>query len=688
MSPAADHGPYRRAATSLVAVALLGLVLLFARHLLRDPDAGSDAERLDRTREAADEAPFLAPRRSGASSPVDAVDASRSAPAWDALPGGTKFQQRLALGARLLDLRARLASGALDAEAVVGLIRRRSLPGRLALDAWERGLFEAARQGTDRRGRRRPARLAGGSASGRRGAVAPRGGDGGRDAARLDARRGVSGRRSGRGRGAARTAGGDRRGPLAARIRRRGDVGHGTGAVPRAPLFTWGPPAAGLYAPDDDLCLIRTIYPRAFQRVLLKHELVHAWAIRQRGLWPSRFLEEGLAEYLSRWLPSDARLDVPPRRFANEFAALLTLVRRQRAYGFGHAGFSGQGLMALEAQEFYGLGQMGYLLAQAAVAYAGGEAVEAAIRQHTDEPLRAVVRSLGWDALVAFLEEHAVGGRAGEAIVIEDLTPSPAAVQDAAARINGRRQPRRAFQAIRIDVPDGIGDLALGDFLELPVTVLAQDPERLASVLRGLRADVAGEVLLVSEATGAMLDAFRWSPETLDALSDLVAEPDGVDSRAAFVERLHAGLARARKGRAPAVLAWHGRVESASPPLPVMAGPVKTNDLLARIVSNDRAVSSLIVCIASRDGTREAMRAMLAEAGGTSPSQVPEALVTENLRNALAAYVRWLPSPPTRVLVIDLADGSSDAPLVAEVFADALGREAPVALWNPQRPVR
>jgi hypothetical protein len=688
VSPANDHGPYRRAATILVALSLLGLLLLFARHVLHDPDAESDAAPLDRTRDAAEDAPFLAPRRSGTPSPVDTAGASGSAPGWDALPGGTKFRQRLALGARLLDLRTRLASGAVDAEAVVRLIRRRSLPGLLALDAWERGLFEAGRMGSEaavadvllawmadprRDGEALVLHAAETEDAKLRvwtlGEAFP--------AVDRDAGEALLGRLE--------AIAGDRS-PHGYDVVATSDMGQEL--FPRAPLFTWGPPAAGVYAPDDDVCLIRTIYPRAFQRVLLKHELVHAWAIRQRGLWPSRFLEEGLAEYLSRWLPSDARLNVPPRRFANEFAALLTLVRRQRAYGFGHGGFSFPGLMALEAQEFYGLGQMGYLLAQAAVAYGGGEAVEAAVRQGTDEPLRTVVRSLTWDTLVAFLEEHAVGGRAGEAIVIEDLTPSQTALQDAAARINGRRQPRRAFQAIRIDVPDGIGDLALGDFLELPVTVLAQDPERLASVLRGLRADGTGEVLLVSEATGAMLDPFRWSPETLDALSDLVAEPDAVDSRAAFVEQLHAGLVRTRKGRVPAVLAWHGRVESASPPLPVMAGPVKTNDLLARIVSNHPAVSSLVVCIASRDGTREAMRAMLAEAGGTSPSQVPEALITENLRNALAAYVRWMPSPPTRVLVIDLADGTSDARLVAEVFADALGREAPVALWNPQQPVR
>lgn len=136
------------------------------------------------------------------------------------------------------------------------------------------------------------------------------------------------------------------------------------------------------------------------------------------------------------------------------------------------------------------------------------------------------------------------------------------------------------------------------------------------------------------------------------------------------------------------LLAWGGALEEGTFPLPVLDGPVSAWRLLIGLDARDNQEPSLVVCCASWDRDRGLMRSRLAEIRGVPEAEVSEAEVGDALRQILAHSLNRMEVRPTRVLVVDLADGASDALLVAGVFADVLGPHAPVALWNPQRPLR
>ena len=75
---------------------------------------------------------------------------------------------------------------------------------------------------------------------------------------------------------------------------------------------------------------------------------------------------------------------------------------------------------------------------------------------------------------------------------------------------------------IGVSVPEGFGDRAARELMELPASVVAQDAERLRDVLRGIGSAAAGPVVLVAEATEALDDTLRWTDETLPELATLV----------------------------------------------------------------------------------------------------------------------------------------------------------------------
>ena len=158
--------------------------------------------------------------------------------------------------------------------------------------------------------------------------------------------------------------------------------------------FAW---AAGVYVSGDDLSIVRSHLLPNFRVLVLKHELVHAWCAHHVKHWRSRFVSEGLAEYLSRLEPRDPGFRIPHRRFRHNLAALLRMLTDLDGAGIEIRSVPFDALVRSTPAQQYALGHLGYLLAQAAMVYIGPLVIEKALDEWSEAQLIDAIGRITWE---------------------------------------------------------------------------------------------------------------------------------------------------------------------------------------------------------------------------------------------------------------------------------------------------
>lgn len=294
--------------------------------------------------------------------------------------------------------------------------------------------------------------------------------------------------------------------------------------------------AIGVYFRKDRYCAVRSKLPPDVVTEVAEHEIVHAYHRAMRSSTDSRFVSEGLAEYLRFVEPGDRGLEVPTGRLADCFAELQSILTRLKDAGVALDRVDPRRLVELPPREFYSLQHLGYLVAQAATAYVGGATVQRALEGETDAALVEAVRRIAWRDFLRFVEEGARGGATGRVLVIED------APEDGDWYPRDRRMFAKALEAIGATLPKR--DDALG-------TALART--RSAT---GLEAALAGFATMFAERarvprvcidlSEAMDRPVRLRPVPEPLAQILPAKPQG-DTPRSFATELVVALAAQRR---------------------------------------------------------------------------------------------------------------------------------------------
>jgi hypothetical protein len=190
------------------------------------------------------------------------------------------------------------------------------------------------------------------------------------------------------------------------------------------PLQTTNSYAAGMYFSKDRYCVARANLSGEFRPEVIEHECIHAIHLALPSATRSRFIGEGLAEYLRMVEPGDDGLKVPQGRLKDSFAELQFILRRLKEVGVGIEKIDPSRLVDLSAKEFYALRHLGYLVAQLTMAYLGGDAIERALAEGSDAPLVKMARGIAWADFLRFVNEGAVGGELGRVRVVQDIPAS------------------------------------------------------------------------------------------------------------------------------------------------------------------------------------------------------------------------------------------------------------------------
>ena len=179
--------------------------------------------------------------------------------------------------------------------------------------------------------------------------------------------------------------------------------------------------AAGVYYRGDRYCVVESGLTPRFRVEVVKHELIHAYCHgAAKSLSKSRFITEGVAEYLRHLAPGDNGLNVPDARLKDTLAELQGMFDRLARANVNLKKVAPRRLVELEPEAFYQLGHMGYVVANACMAYVGGDVIHQALYRRTDAPIVDAVRALGWEEFLAFVKRGAREGRLGRAVVVAD----------------------------------------------------------------------------------------------------------------------------------------------------------------------------------------------------------------------------------------------------------------------------
>jgi hypothetical protein len=194
--------------------------------------------------------------------------------------------------------------------------------------------------------------------------------------------------------------------------------GMGSDVFPLQASIPW---AAGIFYPRDAYCVVRSTTRDRSE--VVEHECIHALCWSIPSFSSSRFVAEGLAEYLRLVEPGDRSLDVPRGRFADSCAALDRMLRRLDAAGASTRMIDPPRLVDLPPQLFYALRDFSYLVAQLTMAYVGGEPIERAFANGSDAPIVAAVRDIQWPDFLAFVRGCGRDGHAQRAVIVGDGVP-------------------------------------------------------------------------------------------------------------------------------------------------------------------------------------------------------------------------------------------------------------------------
>lgn len=187
----------------------------------------------------------------------------------------------------------------------------------------------------------------------------------------------------------------------------------------------WSAPrAAGIYFLRDRYCAVRSTLTPEFLELVLRHELVHAYAIGPGGMRSApRFVGEGMAEYLRFLRPHDGGLVIPPIAFRDNLAHLEWFFAKAERLGLDFSRVNPRAIVNLKPWDFYRL-PMGYALALAMHAYVGGEPIAQSLRARSPDPLITALESVDWADFRFWLKRHSRTGDPHAARFVRDFTPA------------------------------------------------------------------------------------------------------------------------------------------------------------------------------------------------------------------------------------------------------------------------
>jgi hypothetical protein len=215
---------------------------------------------------------------------------------------------------------------------------------------------------------------------------------------------------------------------------------------PRPPIER----AAGLYFRGDQYCVVDSELRSGFRVEVVEHELIHAYCHRTaRPFLRSRLITEGVAEYLRLVSHRDNGLNVPIERLRDSLAELAYLLEHLAKAGVDLRTVQPRRLVELDPDAFYQLGHLAYLIAQATMAYAGGDVIQLALYRRSDAPIREVIEGLDWREFLGFVERGSRLGRLGRAVIVDDAAPASRVERDRAGYAE-------ALRKIGADVPEGL----------------------------------------------------------------------------------------------------------------------------------------------------------------------------------------------------------------------------------------
>jgi hypothetical protein len=428
------------------------------------------------------------------------------------------------------------------------------------------------------------------------------------------------------------------------------------------------PRAWGVHYLRDGYCTAIATIPHYWRRRVVQHELAHATCAHlSERFTDSRFISEGLAEFLEHTDPRDERLDYGAERFANEMAALDAILTRFEAGGVRFPPDLVQLFLSLPPAYFYALGHFGYLVGLAAIGHAGGERVEEALRQGADRPLREHLEALDWAVLRTFIAEAAGSGDPGKAFVMQEGGPG----HDGLEERDWKRtfaSPEAAWRRLRIQGPLRVERLAV------PRAGSPFDWNLVGEVIRRLFESEPPTAFVtdLSEAMDEGLDLRPWSTE----FRPLNYEKVKAESPRKFVETLW--LLAGAEGS----------------PVPVL--PLADVDPRRTMFSDVRAHTGLEAprWMWAKKNHTPLERVILCTAGGDfiegDPAAYWKSLESDKAaRRALDLYRKAHPRGPEVALVIDLgAQPTKYALHWTYVLAAASDFQNPVAYWNPRLPRR
>lgn len=413
----------------------------------------------------------------------------------------------------------------------------------------------------------------------------------------------------------------------------------------------------GIYLHRDRFCLVDATLPPARWSLVLRHELVHAWQYAHCEPWSSRFLTEGIAEYLRHVRPGDPSIEVPLRRLRDNFALLLRMVERFQKLGKGMDGFSLQRLLTAQPWEFYMLGYFSYLVAQASIAYVDVETLKRSLWSGRESALWTAIHALEWKELIAWVREQAGGGVAARAFVVGDSGQERPIVDHDAHR---PKWAHRVLSRMGVDVSpsEALDALELGD------DELIDSYEHVGRVM----AEVLGRgreepLTLICDVTSAM-DVRRGPVTALpESAGNVMPALPKEHTPRRFLESFLTGYYRhRRRGREVHLMAASDRVEPARHPLPHVDAPLHADAIPAFLRHGEPLAGPVIVLTASAADAREAEAARVA---------------------ALTAALRPLPEGVGPYLVVDLGSRPGYGRDLARALYHA-GRAAGVrvAYWH------
>lgn len=243
----------------------------------------------------------------------------------------------------------------------------------------------------------------------------------------------------------------------------------------------------GVYFLRDRYCVIRTSIAPMWRFEVLKHELAHAYCRGfTRRFISSRFVSEGLAEYLRYLRPGDDGLRFPPERMKDNLLTLHLKFQLLRQRGHPIDRLRPRRLVGLTPRQFYALRDFGYLVAQATMGYVGGDVIERAFRDHSTKVIEQAIKEMSWHGLLDFVARGGKGGRGGWGIVVNDL------------EYDGTAKAQETLQVLGVD-----GAAVPGDVLSTSPKALLFHPKMVEAVVEALDA-ADGPVVICSDRSEAM----------------------------------------------------------------------------------------------------------------------------------------------------------------------------------------